>query len=55
MKKLITTVALATAVFAAPAFAKVNGTNGNRPSEPYYKQQTSDTIVPSSNAYGPNY
>jgi hypothetical protein len=54
MKKLITTVALATAVFAAPAFAKVNGTNPDRQSEPYNKQQA-DTIVPSSNAYGPNY
>jgi hypothetical protein len=54
MKKLIAIVALATAVTAAPAFARPTGMNPDRQSEAYSKQQA-DTIVPSSNAYGPNY
>ena len=55
MTKLITIIALATAVITAPAFAKGgNATNPNRQAEANYHQQD-NSFVPSSNAYGPNY
>jgi hypothetical protein len=54
MKKLITIVGLVAAVISTPAFAKSGATKADRQSAPAYLQHD-ESIVPSSNAYGPNY
>jgi hypothetical protein len=52
MKKLVTIVALATAVIAAPAFAKSDGGKSERRAAQSFQQ---NEVIPSSNLYGGAY